>query len=230
MVPTAFCVAVLVGLVINALTGIGTMGLRAVWARVADAEPVVVHSTVQTDSCDAWVIPGGKPGSKRLPSEAYRSDEDYRTWIREHNAVQADLTMVELTIRGGSSDAVVLQDLRIRVLDRSQPFQGTVVDNNCGGPLPPRRYKANLDAADPVLQPDRDPFTEDEPPVTFPYRVTNADAEVIRVVANTRACYCKWVLELVYIDGEREHVKRINDGGIPFRTTAVPSRQPEGGE
>ncbi|MQA88178.1 MAG: hypothetical protein GEV03_27050 [Streptosporangiales bacterium] len=217
--------AVLVAVITDALTGIGTAGLRAIWARVTNAEPVVVHSEVFLHECHAWVIPGGGPGHQPMPREVTQSEENYRSWIREHDAVQGHATTVGLTIRGGSSNAVVLQELRVRVLERRKPAQGTEVSKRCegGDGVDPRLYQVDLDADHPVPRPVRAESADEEAPVTFPYRVTHRDPEVIRVEASTANCYCRWQLELVYVDGEQERVKVIDDNGRPFRTTALPA-------
>lgn len=227
IITAAFGTAVLVGVVTNALTGIGSAAVRAVWAKLTNAGPVVVHSAVALDPCGAWVLPDGQPGRRLLPRGVSDSQDSYRAWVRQHHAVQAGTTIVNLAIRGGSSDAVVLQDLRVRILDRSEPVRGTVVQAECGGPLQVRHYSVNLDNQNPVLRPGYNPVSDRRltPAVTFPYRVTHADPEVMRVVAFTDGCDCTWVLELVYVDGQQQRVMRIDDDGQPFRT-AVLRQQP----
>ncbi|MFI0366665.1 hypothetical protein ACH35V_02230 [Actinomadura sp. 1N219] len=142
------------------------------------------------------------------------------TWLRRNKAVDAGDTTVELTLRGRSGTALVLKEIRVRIVQRQAPVPAMAISNRCGGdPLPPRLYKVDLDAVRPVARPVRDAGElQGAPAVPFPYKVTNADPEVIRVLAVTDAYDCRWTLELVYVDGDKELVKVIDDHGKPFRT------------
>ena len=216
---------ILIATVTDSLTGVLTTGLRTVWSRVAAEDPIVVHSTVLTSECgESWVVPAGRTAPP-APDPRYHSNEEVRAWAREAGAVEAGDTKIQLTIRGGSSNAVVLQELRVRAVGQDPPVRGTAQNGApCGGPLGIRPYAVNLDDARPVavavLRPPSD--FDDDAPVSFPYKVTHADPEVIRLVASTDRCDCRWIIELVYVDGDEQHVMRIDNAGKPFRTTALP--------
>lgn len=214
--------AVLVAVITNSLTGVISTGIRAVTERVTDGEPLIVHPELVSSTCGGWVVPGRKPTPhpSRLPADI-QSDESLRAWLRSTNAVDLGVTTVELTIRGRSGTAVVLQGIRVKVVGpRRKPIVGAEVTNGCGSALPLRLYQADLDAAQPVAKP------VDNHVVPFPYRVTHGDPEVILVSAETRACDCSWVLELVYVDGDQEKVKVIDNHGKPFRTTGSAKKPP----
>lgn len=157
-----------------------------------------------------------------MPAATTRSEEKMRAWLRGRGAVDLEDTTVELTIRGRSGRAVVLQEIRVRIVERRAAAAGKQINNRCGGdPLPPRLYHVDLDADRPTARPVRERGSlHGDLAAPFPYKVTNADPEVIRVVAKTLKYDCRWVVELVYVDGDKEFVKVIDDHGKPFRTVA----------
>lgn len=59
------------------------------------------------------------------------------------------------------------------------------------------------------------------PAVSFPYRVSVRDPEILLVTGRTVKCDCDWYLELEWSSGDRSGSVRIDDGGRPFRTSAV---------
>ncbi|WP_315904099.1 helix-turn-helix transcriptional regulator [Streptomyces sp. CBG31] len=62
------------------------------------------------------------------------------------------------------------------------------------------------------------------PAVSFPYRVSASDPEVLLVTARAARCDCDWVAELRWSGGGRSGTVRIDDGGRPFRTSGAPGR------
>ena len=223
----AVIAAVLVTAVTDSLTGVVTAGIRSGWEHVTSGEPLEVHSRIAPPQCgDPWVVPDGKRGSQHFPSQLFEDDDRTVDWLRARHAIERDHTTVELTIRGRSGTAVVLTAMRVRIVRRNAPLQGTEFSFPCGGTVPVRVYQANLDENAPVAR-AANGSTKAKP---FPYQVTQSDPEVFRVTAVTAKCDCQWRLELAYVDGEKAHVKVVDDHGQPFRTTADPNpRPPVGG-
>ncbi|MGN9757933.1 helix-turn-helix domain-containing protein [Streptomyces sp. SD31] len=150
--------------------------------------------------------------------------QDAGTWAAAENAVHGGQTMVEIAVQGRTSTAVVLEALRVRVVGRSAPLEGTsyAMDNGCGGALTPRYFDVDLDKDRPIARPaDGNDTGTPIPAMKLPYRVSAEDPEVLLVDARTESCDCGWYLELDWSSQGRTGTIRIDDHGRPFRTTSV---------
>ncbi|WP_430477402.1 helix-turn-helix domain-containing protein [Streptomyces sp. P11-1] len=155
------------------------------------------------------------------------AEADAEGWAAALGAVHAGETEVRITLQGRDERAVVLEALRIRVVERRAPADGRVhrMSSGCGGALTPRTFDVDLDRERPVARsvPGND-TGEPIPAVSFPYRVSASDPEVLLVTARAARCDCDWVAELRWSGGGRSGTVRIDDGGRPFRTSGAPGR------
>ncbi|MFJ8695599.1 helix-turn-helix domain-containing protein [Streptomyces roseolilacinus] len=157
---------------------------------------------------------------------------DSGAWAGTHGAVHGGEALVRITLQGRSpSDAVVLQALHVRVVDRAAPLPWNAyrMDNGCGGAVTPRHFAVDLDRPRPLARPvDGLDASGAEvrtiPAVSFPYKVTSSDPEELFVSARTAGCDCRWYLELEWSAGGRSGTVRITDGGKPFRTSGTRGR------
>nr|WP_203691278.1 helix-turn-helix transcriptional regulator [Streptomyces sp. SID12488] len=150
--------------------------------------------------------------------------QDAAPWAASQHAVHGGDTNVEISVQGRTSTAVVLEALRVRVVGRSAPAEGTAysMDQGCGGSITPRYFSVDLDKDRPVARstPGNDVGTP-IPAVRFPYRVSAQDPEVLLVTARTVTCDCRWYLELDWSSQGRTGTVRIDDEGRPFRTSGI---------
>ncbi|MFI5859802.1 helix-turn-helix domain-containing protein [Streptomyces parvulus] len=150
--------------------------------------------------------------------------QDAAPWAATQGAVHGGETLVQLTVQGRSDTAVVLEALRVRVSARTAPAEGSAyaMDQGCGGAVTPRSFAVDLDKDRPLARAvaGNDSGTP-IPAVRMPYRVSAKDPEVLLVTAGTRACDCRWYLELDWSSQGRTGTVRIDDGGRPFRTSAI---------
>ncbi|MER6139941.1 helix-turn-helix transcriptional regulator [Streptomyces sparsogenes] len=181
------------------------------------------RSHVWENRCDhRYLI--DRPPSQVAPPPV---EQDAAAWASAHGAVHGGTTNVEVTVKGRSESAVVLQDLHVRVVGRRTPlpWSSFAMENGCGGSLTPRAFSVDLDADRPLPIPtDGSDAGEPIPAVRFPYRVSATDPEVLLVNARTSGCDCSWYLELDWTSGDREGTIRIDDHGAPFRTSGVKGR------
>lgn len=150
--------------------------------------------------------------------------QDGEVWAATQRGVHGRNTTVEITVQGRKSTAVVLTALRVRVVGRTTPVEGNAygMGGGCGGRVTPRYFDVNLDKDRPIARPvDGADLDVRIPAVSFPYRVSAEDPEVLKVSAETETCDCSWYLELDWSSEGRTGTVRIDDGGSPFRTTAV---------
>jgi hypothetical protein len=150
--------------------------------------------------------------------------QDAGAWAATQGAVHGRNTIVEITVQGRKSAAVVLTALRVRVVGRTAPASGNAyaMDQGCGGRVSPRYFDVDLDRNRPIARPvDGADLDIPIPAVRFPYSVSADDAEVLKVSAETETCDCQWYLELEWSSEGRTGTVRIDDAGRPFRTTAI---------
>ncbi|MFD4606133.1 helix-turn-helix domain-containing protein [Streptomyces sp. NPDC058464] len=151
--------------------------------------------------------------------------QDAGTWAATQNAVHGGNTMVDVSVQGRSSTAVVLQDLRVRVVGRTAPAPGIAYSmaDGCGGGLTPRYFDVDLDKDRPIARPvaGEGPDGKTVSTMHLPYRVSATDPEVLRVKASTVGCDCRWYLELDWSSQGRSGTVRIDDHGRPFRTSSI---------
>ncbi|WFB06719.1 hypothetical protein LRS74_06425 [Streptomyces sp. LX-29] len=184
---------------------------------------VTTRSHVWENGCDHRYLIDRPPAEVAPPPV----EQDAAPWAATHHAVHGGSTSVEVTVQGRSDTAVVLQDLHVRVVGRRPPpaWSSYAMSNGCGDAITPRAFSVDLDADRPRPKPE-DGFDGERtiPAVRFPYRVSATDPEVLRVDARTSGCDCRWYLELDWTSGDRKGTIRIDDGGVPFRTSGVEGR------
>ncbi|MGY6021222.1 helix-turn-helix domain-containing protein [Streptomyces spinosirectus] len=150
--------------------------------------------------------------------------QDAGAWAATQGAVHGRQTLVQISVQGRSSTAVVLEALRIRVVSRGTPAAGSAyaMDQGCGGELTPRSFTVNLDADRPVARPkDGADSRHTIPAVHFPYRVSAEDPEVLLIDATTQTYDARWYLELDWSCQGSSGTLRIDDHGRPFRTSGI---------
>ncbi|MCX5051946.1 MULTISPECIES: helix-turn-helix domain-containing protein [unclassified Streptomyces] len=151
--------------------------------------------------------------------------QDAAGWAATQGAVHGRQTMVQISVQGKSSTAVVLEALRVRVVSRGTPLKGTTYDmaQGCGGGLGPRYFDVNLDINRPIARAvsGADDRGNPAPAVKFPYRVSAQDPEVLLATATTEMYDCAWYLELDWSSQGRTGTVRIDDHGRPFRTSSI---------
>jgi transcriptional regulator with XRE-family HTH domain len=184
---------------------------------------VGVERHVWLFGCDHTYFVGRAPAAVPPPP----AEGDAAGWVRSMRAVDGGRTMVRVTVQGKEQRATVLQSLRVRVAARRAPAPGNLyrMDSGCGGSLTPRQFAVDLDKPRPVARPE-DGADENGPlpAVSFPYRVSAEDPEILLVSADSVNCDCDWYLELDWRSGDRTGTVRIDDNGRPFRTSGTRGR------
>ncbi|MFE4604960.1 helix-turn-helix domain-containing protein [Kitasatospora indigofera] len=150
--------------------------------------------------------------------------QDAASWAHSQGAVHGGRTLMEISVQGRTDTAVVVEALRVRVVGRSAPVRGTVYSTGqgCGGDLDPRTFAVDLDIDRPIARPVQGGEAGTSAPAgRMPYRVSSKDPEVLLVDARTVGCDCLWYLELDWSSLGRTGTERIDDAGLPFRTSGV---------
>ncbi|MGP4044673.1 helix-turn-helix domain-containing protein [Streptomyces sp. 2A115] len=142
------------------------------------------------------------------------SEADARGWVTALGAVAGGQQMLALTVQGTGKATVVLDELHVRVVEKSAPlaWNDFAMGVGCGGGVETASFGVNLDAGRPETSPkagQRD----------FPYKVSESDPEVFYIFADARAHYVSWYLELDWSSGSESGTVRVDDRGKPFRTS-----------
>ncbi|MFI5919104.1 helix-turn-helix domain-containing protein [Streptomyces anulatus] len=178
---------------------------------------------VWKNGCDhSYVIDRAPAAVPPPPVEA-----DAESWAGALGAVHAGEAGVRVTLQGRDERAVVLEALRIRVVERRSPAQGRVyrMSSGCGGSLTPRMFDVDLDVPRPVARSVAgNDSGEPIEAVAFPYSVSVTDPEVLLITGRTVGCDCDWFAELTWSSGGRSGTVRVDDGGRPFRTSGERGR------
>ncbi|MFD3916162.1 helix-turn-helix domain-containing protein [Streptomyces sp. NPDC058603] len=147
------------------------------------------------------------------------TEQDAPGWVNALGGVASGGQFIELTVQGRSSDTVVLNALRVKIVktDAPLPWNDYAMGVGCGGGVGTKSFAVNLDAARPSTVPkagQRD----------FPYKVSESDPEVYYVSATATARDVSWYLELEWTSGDRRGTLRVDDNGKPFRTSGSEGR------
>ncbi len=141
-------------------------------------------------------------------------EPDARGWVTAFGGVAAGQQMLELTVQGTGKATVVLDELHVRIVEKSTPLDWNdfAMGVGCGGGVETAAFGVNLDAGRPAISPkagQRD----------FPYKVSESDPEVFYIFADARAYNVSWYLDLEWSSGNQKGILRIDDNGKPFRTS-----------
>jgi hypothetical protein len=167
------------------------------------------------DPCSQSYLIDGPPANVPPPPE----EQDAPGWVSALGGVSADGQFLELTVQGTGQDTVVLQALHVRVVDSGAPlaWNAYTMGVGCGGGVPTKSFDVDLDTA----RPDATPKSGQP---DFPYKVSESDPEVLYVTGHTASHDVSWYLELDWSSGDRHGVLRIDDQGMPFRTSSMTGR------
>ena len=154
--------------------------------------------------------------------------QDFRGWARAEGGIDGGHLRLQLTATGRTAEAVVLTSLHVRVVGRhtALPWSAYEMGNGCGGGITPRTFAIDLDDAQPLAKPragqDGDIVV---PAKNFPFKVSTQDPQVLNLDLHTESHDVSWYLEVGWSSGGRRGTIRVDDGGKPFRTSAIEGRE-----
>ncbi|MFF9018347.1 helix-turn-helix domain-containing protein [Streptomyces sp. NPDC014870] len=154
--------------------------------------------------------------------------QDSRRWATALGGVDGGHMNLELTATGRTDAAVVINALHVRVVERAEPLAGNAyfMGDGCGGGITPQTFDIDLDEPAPYARPVAGLDGERRVPAKdFPYKVSTTDPQVLNLDVHTESHVAAWYLELDWSSGGQHGTIRVDDGGKPFRTTAVDGRK-----
>ncbi|MFD5327390.1 helix-turn-helix domain-containing protein [Streptomyces sp. NPDC127092] len=195
---------------------------------------VGISSYNWAEPCGQYFLLDQDPGHVPPPPPP----QDTRTWGRSLGGVDGGHMQLQLTVTGRTQAPVVLGKLHVRVVERDRPLDRTAysMGDGCGSGITPQTFDVDLDAPRPYAKPvagqDGDGVV---PAKDFPYKVATGDPQVLNLDVHTEEHATAWYLELDWSSGDQKGRIRVDDGGEPFRTSAIEGRptygyQPDKGE
>ncbi|TQK52655.1 transcriptional regulator with XRE-family HTH domain [Streptomyces sp. SLBN-118] len=157
--------------------------------------------------------------------------QDSRGWARALGGVDGGHMRLQLTATGKTEESVVLNAVHVRVVGRKAPlgWDAYSMGDGCGGGVTPQTFDIDLDASHPLVKPvagqDGDTVV---PAKDFPYKVASNDPQVLNLDVHTEGHDVSWYLELDWSSGDRRGTVRVDDGGKPFRASAIEGRKQYG--
>ncbi|MGW8992977.1 helix-turn-helix domain-containing protein [Streptomyces zhihengii] len=153
--------------------------------------------------------------------------QDYRSWARALDGVDAGDLRLQLTATGKTRDSVVVTAVHVRITGRTEPLAWNAysMGEGCGSGITPQTFDVDLDKPRPVLRPVAGQQGDITVPATdFPYKVASNDPQVFNLRLHTASHDVRWYVEVDWSSGDRRGTLRIDDEGRPFRTSALAGR------
>jgi transcriptional regulator with XRE-family HTH domain len=196
----------------------------------AEAGPPVdwtVRSHLWENACGQPYLVDREPADVPEPPPAQDAEE----WAGDLDAVYGRTRVVEATLRTNGPTPVTIDAVHVRLADRAEPLPWNVYNTNpgCGGALTVAKFAVDLDEQRPrpVATEGFDGETmETLAAPLLPYQITPADPLLLRMEATTATCDCTWYLEVDWSSRTDQGTLRIDDGGRPFRVSAVVGNTP----
>jgi hypothetical protein len=199
-----------------------------------EGKPEQVPFTTSTEVVDfncesSWWVPHA-PSEIAFEESIIVDPPQWPAYDLAEGGAPASTSSVILTVQGRTETAVVLTDLKVRVVERRPVPTGNVLDDPCGDVGTFRSMSVDLDAEPPRVEAEFDKdildlYRENVPPaerrpIRFPYQVRASAPETFWIFASTADCDCDWVVDLSWQSGGRSGTEVIDDGGDPFRTVS----------
>ncbi|MFE7869037.1 hypothetical protein ACFUYE_01635 [Micromonospora humida] len=224
------------GTALAALLGAVTSIYATRWVDDLDPQVVAVHVVANPATVDTW---GTAEFAMVLPKDARPSDDPpvgcatLIDWARALGAVDHQVSRVRVVVQGAGDQGVLIDNLRARVIRRSQTPEPSGVQLRCGGQqgaAEPRDVEMDLDAPQPAAR--YRTLIEGRRPL-FGFTLAKGETEVFDLTAFTTGTV-EWTLELDLVAaGKRKRVE-VTNRGRSFVTTAAPGPRtyqvPPGGD
>lgn len=193
--------------------------------RGGSAPQVGISSYNWDEPCGVNYLLQQTPGHVPPPPTA---PQDTRDWARALGGIGGGHMLLQLTATGNTDDAVVLTSLNVRVVGKRAALSWPVyaLGDGCGSGVTPQTFDIDLDDSQPLAKPvagqDGDVVV---PAKNFPFKVSTRDPQVLNLNVHTEGHDVSWYLEVGWSSGGQQGTVRVNDGGKPFRTSAIDGRK-----
>jgi hypothetical protein len=210
---------------LGAVVGFVVLGIAS--AFIADRAPRLVELTTGADPLRAIVgedssvyNEGWSLALQHLHAEADRPKAgtsllEARRHFIESGAFDVEATSMRLALEGRSADTVTVTGLRAVISEAGPPIAATLVRAQSAGEGKVIRLEINLDESNPVAR-----SSDGEDWFRAGYiTLVKGEVQVFQLVARAEAGAYVWELEVLYRVRESEATTRLDNSGVPFRTS-----------
>ena len=210
------------GIVIfTAVTTAVSWGVSEGLIRLTTAKPDPQDAVAVTVETDPGRISGVStadrpvviPASTRTTGNPGSGCDGFYAWATRNGGVDAGKTIVQIIAQGKHDSAVLLSEMRIKVLSKTPPMQGIPAVCPTAGTAQRRAISVDLDEIPPGVSVDSNGGAS-----PFGFTLAKGETETFIVTASTTQATYRWSIELdLIVDGVRTSVVIGPQGG--FATT-----------
>jgi hypothetical protein len=243
-VPASSLRLIVVTAVLTTLANLATIAVVGVagrvggwlWEAFRDEDPVRVIVVLERDQQvqgEMWVFPHAifpAEQDAQLLAEASDRIEEFRTWARQNDGADAEITVLKLVIEGLRADTVRVIGMRARLdQPRGAPLTGTLLYAPTQEGIDITEIGFDLDENDPVAR----TVSENASPRATDYfgasyfgtqqtkTLQRGEQEVFQITARTLRSYLEWHIEVtLLVDGDEQTID-ARPAGTNIRTTAL---------
>lgn len=177
-------------------------------------EPIAVDVRVTTSSPNFLFSTAVDPQDAPIDADVPTLDS-FREWALAQPGIPYGDASFELILRGRDPDTVVVQEIRVRVVDRTAVPADSWVNawDGCGAALPVRLLTVDLAAEPPRV----DLFVDGRLSNGTVFGITRTEVEVFEVEVISGPAVVAYVFEVRYSSAGRDGVVTVDDAGRPFR-------------
>jgi hypothetical protein len=177
---------------------------------------------LEADVRDTTSSPNDLFSTATRPQDAPIDPDDlsldgFRDWAVEQHGIPYHDESLQLVLRGRDAETVVVQEIRVKVVERAAVPPGGWVNawEGCGAAVPVRLLKVDF-AEEP---PHVDLFVDGVQSNDTVFATTDTAVEVFDVDVLAGSDVVSWVFEVRYSAAGRDGVLTVDDSGQPFRIT-----------
>jgi hypothetical protein len=194
-----------------------TTGVRTLSDRLAD-EPTPVEVRVIRDPNDVPAF--GPPIDVVLPASAStegspgKACEGFHDWALSKGAADSGKTRLQVIVRGADEGEVVVNGMRVEIVERRRPLRGVQLSCPTAGTLAERRVSIDLDDVTPEA------VYRSTTGRSFGFTVAEGEVESFLVTAETSSHFVRWRLLLDLVVGQQHRVLPVLADQETFATSA----------
>jgi hypothetical protein len=141
----------------------------------------------------------------------------FHSWVADNHGTDAGTTVLQISAQGATDKAVLIQNMRVDIIETSPPLTGIGVECPTAGNAQLREIAVNLDATPPTVD-----YTSDSN-APFGFTLAKGETESFVVSATAAKATYRWRIEFdVVVDGIADTLEVGGKDG--FTTTVKPHK------
>jgi hypothetical protein len=152
------------------------------------------------------------------PRASLKGCDGFHSWVADNQGVDAGTTVMQITAQGTTDKPVLIQNMRVSIIDNSPPLTGIAVGCPMAGNAQLRAIAVNLDATPPTV----DYKSDSNAP--FGFTLAKGETESFIVSATAAKATYRWKIQFdVVVNGAAATLDVGDNDG--YTTTVHPYRE-----